>query len=92
MTVRLGLLAAKRETDKSRRIRVRLKVRRSAALFRTLALIAAWHPQRYTEATVAPMTWKKAASVTEPDTGPIVFNHPPKQIALFKTGQDTVRL
>ena len=37
-------------------------------------------------ATVAPMTWKKAASLTELDSGPIVFNHAPKQIALFKAG------
>ena len=31
------------------------------------------------------MTWKKAASVTELDAGPVVFNDSPKQIALFKT-------
>ena len=37
-------------------------------------------------AWVASMTWKKTASVTELDAGPVVFHHSPKQIALFKAG------
>ncbi len=32
------------------------------------------------------MTWIKAASIEELEDKPIVFNHPPRQIALFKTG------
>ena len=32
------------------------------------------------------MTWKRAASVTQLDSGPAVFNDSPKQIALFKVG------
>ena len=32
------------------------------------------------------MTWKKAASVAQLDSGPAVFHHSPKQIALFKAG------
>ena len=49
-------------------------------------IIAPCRARSYTEATVALMTWKKAASATDLDAGPIVFNHSPKQIALCKAG------
>ena len=34
------------------------------------------------------MTWIKAARIDKLDDEPVVFSHPPRQIALFKTGDD----